>query len=79
MSFGRQDGFGAYGFGGVETGDEGIKSVMMDDYTIALYFPNNVKDSITVDYDKDVGLSDIAMNEILNNGNVLGVIGETPS
>ena len=80
MSFGRQDGFGAYGFGGVETGDEGIKSVMMDDYTIALYFPNNVKDSITVDYEaKDVGLSDIAMNEILNNGNVLGVIGEAPS
>ena len=37
--------------GGVETGDEGIKSVIVDDYTIALYFPNNVKDSITVDYE----------------------------
>ena len=35
-----------------------------DDCTIMLYFPNNVKDVITVDYEvKDIGLSDIAFND----------------
>ena len=35
-----------------------------DECTIMLYFPNNVKDVINVDYEvKDIGLSDIALND----------------
>ena len=35
-----------------------------DECTIMLYFPNNVKDVINVDYEvKDIGLSDIAFND----------------
>ena len=38
-----------------------------DECTIMLYFPNNVKDVINVDYEvKDVGLGDIAVDNFLN-------------
>ena len=38
----------------------------MDDYTIALYFPNNVKDAVTVEYEaKDIGISDIMFGNMM--------------
>ena len=38
-----------------------------DDCTIMLYFPNNVKDAVNVDYEvKEVSLSDIAFNDMQN-------------
>jgi len=38
-------------------------------YSICLYFPNNVKDTISVEYDtKDVGLGDFVMNSIFGKG-----------
>ena len=37
--------------------------------SIALYFPNNVKDTIQVDYEtKEVGLGDATLNEIFSSG-----------
>ena len=42
--------------------------------SIALYFPNNVKDTISVEYEtKDVGLGESVLNEILSSGG--GLIG----
>ena len=45
---------------------------MGKEYTIAMYFPTGVKDSVSVDYEaKDVGLSDIALDKYLIMVNVL--------
>lgn len=45
-------------------GPDGGKYNVTDDCTIMLFFPNNVKDVVTVDYEvKDIGLSDIAFND----------------
>lgn len=53
----------AHGFSSITS-----KKAVMDEYTIALYFPNNVKDTVSVDYEtKDIGLSDIAIDNLLNN------------
>lgn len=42
---------------------------VQDEYTIALYFPTGVKDTVSVDYEaKDVGLSDIAINNLFGSG-----------
>jgi hypothetical protein len=42
--------------------------------TIMLYFPNNVKDTISVDYEtKDIGLGESVLNEIMSSGG--GLIG----
>ena len=54
---------------GITAGDlteiNDIKS-SMDDYTIALYFPNNVKDAVTVEYEaKDIGISDIMFGNMM--------------
>ena len=56
-----QDGFDQ------ETAGEGNQSyAMTNEYTVALYFPNNVKDAINVEYDqKELGLSDILMDDFL--------------
>jgi len=36
-----------------------------DECTIMLYFPNNVKDAVNVDYEvRDIGLADIAVNDL---------------
>ena len=45
---------------------------MGKEYTIAMYFPTGVKDTVSVDYEaKDVGLSDIALDKLIQ-----GEIGE---
>ena len=48
--------------------------------SIALYFPNNVKDTVQVDYEtKEVGLGDATLNEIFSSGggfNALDAISE---
>lgn len=56
-----QDGFDQ------ETAGEGNQAyAMTNEYTVALYFPNNVKDAINVEYDqKELGLSDILMDDFL--------------
>ncbi len=42
--------------------------------SIALYFPNNVKDTIQVDYEtKEVGLGDATLNEIFSSGGGLNI------
>ena len=39
---------------------------MGKEYTIAMYFPTGVKDTVSVDYEaKDVGLSDIALDKLI--------------
>ena len=50
-------------------------SAVQRDCTIALYFPNNVKDTIGVDYEtKDVGIGDAVLNEIFTSGGGTGII-----
>ena len=50
------------------------------DATIALYFPNGVKDTINVEYEqKEIGLSDLAMDKIFNEGNLGELSGEAPA
>ena len=40
---------------------------MNDDYTIALYFPNNVKDTVSCSYEAvDIGLNDVMFNNIMS-------------
>ena len=40
---------------------------MGKEYTIAMYFPTGVKDTVSVDYEaKDVGLSDIALDKLIS-------------
>jgi len=42
---------------------------------IALYFPNNVKDTISVEYEtKDVGLGEAVLNETFSSGGGLGIM-----
>ena len=53
-----------------------------DEYTIALYFPTGVKDTVSVDYEaKDVGLSDIAINNLLEGqfGDLFGMADDAMS
>ena len=53
-----------------------------DEYTIALYFPTGVKDTVSVDYEaKDVGLSDIAINNLLEKqfGDLFGMADDAMS
>ncbi len=50
-----------------------------DECTIMLYFPNNVKDAVNVDYEvKDIGLSDIAFNDLsqFKGPDFKGMLGE---
>ena len=56
----------------------GITGVKIEDdkgskeYTVALYFPNNVKDTVSVNYEAtDIGINDIMMNNLMN-----GEVGE---
>jgi len=52
------------------------------EYTIALYFPTGVKDTVSVDYEaKDVGLSDIAINNLLEGqfGDLFGMADDAMS
>ena len=71
--------------GSVVTGTNGKKgkseksTFQNKDVTIALYFPNNVKDTVQVDYDvKEVGLGDTAVNDLMNWDfpDVGGIFGE---
>ena len=50
---------------GVKVGQDG--TFMNDDYTVALYFPNNVKDTVSVSYEAvDIGLNDVMFNNIMS-------------
>lgn len=56
----------------------GISGVKIEDdmgskeYTVALYFPNNVKDTVSVNYEAtDIGINDVMMNNLMN-----GEVGE---
>lgn len=54
-------------------GDRGISQsdskFATKDYTIALYFPNNVKDTVSVSYEAvDIGLNDVMFNTLMNEG-----------
>ena len=43
--------------------------------SIALYFPNNVKDTVQVDYEtREVGLGDAVLNEIFSSGGGVGAM-----
>tara|TARA_Y100000114_G_scaffold82307_1_gene75976 strand:- start:1587 stop:2969 length:1383 start_codon:yes stop_codon:yes gene_type:complete len=45
--------------------DTGKEYNSADECTIMLYFPNNVKDAVNVDYEvRDIGLADIAVNDL---------------
>ena len=45
--------------------DTGKEYNSSDECTIMLYFPNNVKDAVNVDYEvREIGLSDIAVNDL---------------
>tara|TARA_B100001057_G_C22824428_1_gene940788 strand:+ start:207 stop:1655 length:1449 start_codon:yes stop_codon:yes gene_type:complete len=54
-------------------GDRGVSQAdskfATKDYTIALYFPNNVKDTVSVSYEAvDIGLNDVMFNTLMNEG-----------
>ena len=50
---------------GIKVGDVGQS--MSQDYTIALYFPNNVKDTVSCSYEAvDIGLNDVMFNNIMS-------------
>lgn len=60
---------------GVKVGQDG--TFKSDDYTIALYFPNNVKDTVSVSYEAvDIGLNDVMFNDIMS-GEVLEALGNS--
>ena len=66
------------GAGPIQTGVDGTSK----EYTIALYFPTGVKDTVSVDYEaKDVGLSDIAVNNLLQKqfGDLFGMADDAMS
>ena len=51
-----------------------INSADQRECSIALYFPNNVKDTVQVDYEtKEVGLGDATLNEIFSSGGGFGL------
>jgi len=53
-------------------------NIKTQDATIALYFPTGVKDTINVEYEqKEIGISDLAMDKILNQGDLTGLGAET--
>ena len=59
--------------------ENGTEYNTSDECTIMLYFPNNVKDVINVDYEvKDIGLGDIAFNDLSNfeGPDFKGMLGE---
>jgi len=59
--------------------DTGREYNTADECTIMLYFPNNVKDAVNVDYEvKDIGLSDIAFNDLsqFKGPDFKGMLGE---
>ena len=59
---------------GIKVGDVGQS--MSQDYTIALYFPNNVKDTVSCSYEAvDIGLNDVMFNNIMS-GDLLEVGGD---
>ena len=60
---------------GIKVGDVGQS--MSQDYTIALYFPNNVKDTVSCSYEAvDIGLNDVMFNDIMS-GEVLEALGNS--
>ena len=64
-----------------EYGSSNVDGVSKE-YTIALYFPTGVKDTVSVDYEaKDVGLSDIAINNLLRGefGDLFGMADDAMS
>ena len=66
LSSAQQSAFGAGNYG--VNGSEGLGSAhtRTNAYTIALYFPTGVKDSVSVEYEaKEIGLSDIMMDDLL--------------
>ncbi len=62
----------SHGFTGTDVKDDlGSK-----EYTVALYFPNNVKDTVSVSYEAtDIGINDIMMNNLMS-GEVAEAMGD---
>ncbi len=59
--------------------DTGEEYNTQDECTIMLYFPNNVKDAVNVDYEvRDIGLGDIAFNDLsqFKGPDFKGMLGE---
>ena len=79
-----RDGIESHGIQKVDDFRDGDKvedsTLTSMDATIALYFPSGVKDAINVEYEqKEIGMSDVAMDKLLNNADISGVVGEAPA